>query len=143
MNYGLVINIGYAGTVIFAILTIYLCFKLNLKNCILEVTGLERKKRVKEWKEGGLVKDKKERKRSSKKAAEKRKNIMPNTEVLTEPSSNTNIQQEKKEFQDTVLLAQGENTDELCDNTQLEEQRDLEFVYLKDIVVVHTKERIE
>lgn len=123
MDYGLVINIGYAGTVIFAVLTVYLCFKLNLKKCILEVSGLERKKRVKEWREGGIAKEKKKKKESK---------------------FFEDMQQEKLEH--TVLLTEEEETNILCENIgniEPEKQEDLDFVYLKDIVVVHTKDRIE
>ncbi|MCI8409031.1 MAG: hypothetical protein HFJ09_07160 [Lachnospiraceae bacterium] len=144
MDYGLVINIGYAGTVIFAILTIYLCFKLNLKNCILEVSGLERKKRVKEWREGGIVKDKKKKKESSKKNAKRKENITKDTEVLKESKFFEDMQQEKLEH--TILLTEEEETNILRENIgniETEKQEDLDFVYLKDIVVVHTKDRIE
>lgn len=143
MNYGLVINIGYAGTVIFAILTIYLCFKLDLKNCILEVSGLERKKRVREWKEGGIVKDKK-KKEHSKKNVKREKNITKDTEVLKESKIFEDMEQE--ELEHTILLTEEEETNILCENTgdiETEKQMDLDFVYLKDIVVVHTKDRIE
>lgn len=143
MNYGLVINIGYAGTVIFAILTIYLCFKLNLKNCILEVSGLERKKRVREWKEGGIVKDKK-KKEPSKKNVKREKNITKDTELLKE--SKIFEDREQEELEHTILLTEDEETSILCENTgdiETEKQMDLDFVYLKDIVVVHTKDRIE
>lgn len=143
MNYGLVINIGYAGTVIFAILTIYLCFKLNLKNCILKVSGLERKKRVREWKEGGIVKDKK-KKEPSKKNVKREKNITKDTELLKE--SKIFEDREQEELEHTILLTEDEETSILCENTgdiETEKQMDLDFVYLKDIVVVHTKDRIE
>lgn len=144
MNYGLVINIGYAGTVIFAILTVYLCFKLNLKNCILEVTGLERKKRVREWRDGGIVKDKKKKKEPSKKNVKREKNITKDTEVLKESKIFEDMEQE--ELEHTILLTEEEETNILCENTgniETEKQTDLDFVYLKDIVVVHTKDRIE
>ena len=143
MNYGLVINIGYAGTVIFAILTIYLCFKLNQKNCILEVSGLERKNRVREWKEGGIVKDKK-KKEPSKKNVKREKNITKDTELLKE--SKIFEDREQEELEHTILLTEDEETSILCENTgdiETEKQMDLDFVYLKDIVVVHTKDRIE
>lgn len=144
MDYGLVIYIGYAGTVIFAILTVYLCFKLNLKKCILEVSGLERKKRVKEWREGGIVKDKKKKKESSKKNVKRKENITEDTEVLKESKFSEDTQQEKLEH--TVLLTEEEETNILRENIgniEPEKQEDLDFVYLKDIVVVHTKDRIE
>lgn len=143
MNYGLVINIGYAGTVLFAILTIYLCFKLNLKNCILEVSGLERKKRVREWKEGGIIKDKK-KKEPSRKNVKREKNITKDTEVLKESKLFEDMEQE--ELEHTILLTEEEETSILCENTrdiETDTQMDLDFVYLKDIVVVHTKDRIE
>lgn len=143
MDYGLVINIGYAGTVIFAILTIFLCFKLNLKNCILEVSGLERKKRVKEWREGGIAKEKK-KKESSKKNVKRKENITEDTEVLKESKFSEDMQQE--ELEHTILLTEEEETNILRENIgniEPEKQEDLDFVYLKDIVVVHTKDRIE
>lgn len=143
MNYELVTNIGYAGIVVFAILTIFLCFKLNIKNCILEVTGLERKKRVKIWKDEGKIKDNGGKRKTSKKADKKRKTTANHTEILIEPSFSEDIQHEKIEH--TILLTEKEETNILyedTENTNAEEQKNLEFVYLKDIVVVHTGERI-
>lgn len=136
MNYEIVTQIGYIGACLFAIFTIFLFWKLQIIQCIRIVSGVEHKKRLKDLCVGGTG--------TVNNQTSIKKTKLSTTEPLImgipiQPA----IEENSEEIAETVLLEEEQTNILYLDEVEAEqEEMRKEFVVLKDIVVVHTEERL-
>lgn len=127
MNYELLIQTGYVGLVLSIVSSVVVFVKLRIWSCVLQVTGIEHKRRVKALKNNKNWNKKK-----------KGGGKLKTTELLVEEASEL--------VDDTVVLDKIQKDEARDNDTIILTSEDLvianDFVVTKDVVIVHTEETI-